>query len=170
MPVAITHSSVSGFQQTTLIPAHLRAYLFLTIEDVELVERIEWYRVAFDSVRDIFDELSSSSMAIKAIACTSYGLDWPFFSAKNAEIMQCDFTFLLDWADASVLLKMTLMRLNVPSTFPTKSLFELFSVIQLTYAGEEALIVQANWTMWSSIVNAGVVTVDKRSINHIIAP
>lgn len=86
--VAIKHFFVTEFLQATMIPAHHRAYVFLSLKDFQTLRRIGRYRTAFDSVRGIFPKLSSSVVAKRVIACASGCFSISFFNEKR-ELISC---------------------------------------------------------------------------------
>lgn len=80
--------------------------------------------------------------------------------------MHRDLAVLPGWAAASALPKEAPTQLNAPSTFPTESLLEPLLFIQFIFPGEEALLAKVKRILWNTTVNAGVATVDKRSIDE----
>lgn len=93
--VANMQLSVSLFLQTAIVPASLRVYVFLLMKVVETPRRISRYRAASASVKSIFPELLSISMAKKAIACLSSCFGMTLFNTKSAEIMDRGFAVML---------------------------------------------------------------------------
>lgn len=61
------------------------------------------------------------------------------------------------------------MHLKTPSTFPTKRFLELFYLIQCTFPGEEVLRAEGRRALSNLVVDAGVATVVKCSIEEDIA-
>lgn len=96
LSIVIKHLSVSEFLQAATISARQRMYVFLKSEKVEKLGRTGWHRSEFNSVRDIFSELSSSILAKKAIAYTSSGLFISSFSTIKAEFMHRGFAVVPD--------------------------------------------------------------------------
>lgn len=60
-------------------------------------------------------------------------------------------------------------QLRTPTTFSTQNLFELFSFIQPTFSGEDALLAERHQTLRSPAINDSITTVVMRSINEGIA-
>lgn len=99
------HSSVYAVLQAAMILACHRAYLFLAMEVVETLQRIDCYHTAFESVRCSFPELSSNSGTKMAITYASSGLRIAVFSLKEAWIMYCNSAVLLCRANESAFSK-----------------------------------------------------------------
>lgn len=59
-------------------------------------------------------------------------------------------------------------ELTALSRLPTESLLELFRFVRSNLSGGEALCVEEKQTLWNPIVNVGVATVDKRSIDEAL--
>lgn len=90
----IYHSSVYAILQAVIKPVYHRAYVFLSIKDVETLRSIGWYCAAFDYVRGIVSELSSSVVAMKAIAYARSCFGIFFFSVKKVGLMRSGFAIL----------------------------------------------------------------------------
>lgn len=81
------------------------------------------YRAAFNSMRSMSFEFSSSSMTKMDIACASSGLGMSFFISKKAEIKYRDFATLHDWIDVFAFPEKIFTQLKAPFTFSKKSFF-----------------------------------------------
>lgn len=146
-----------------------RAYVFFSIADVKTLRHIGWNRDEFDFVQAIFLWFSISVVAKKAISSASSRLGLFFLSATIAKLKHCSFAFLHGWADASTLPKELFTHLKAPSIFPTEALHELSCFAQSFFFCEEAICGERERTFWNPIVNADVVTADKRNIDEGIA-
>lgn len=58
------------------------------------------------------------------------------------------------------------MQLKGPTAFPTEILSALFSFIQSTSLGEEAICAEERRTTWDPTVNVGVITVEELIIEE----
>lgn len=114
------------FSKAAVTLAFYRQHVILSIDDVEIIRKIRWYRVAFDSVQGIFYELTNSFVRRKAIFCASSGFKSSFFGSKNAGSVHSRLVILVVWAAAPTVPKEVLTKLKAPSTLLTESLSELF--------------------------------------------
>lgn len=87
---------IFAFLQAAMMSARLLAYVFLSKKDIETLRCIYWNCAAFDSVRSNFPELSSCSVAKKAIPCVSSGFGVFSFIANKVELIHCVFAVLFD--------------------------------------------------------------------------
>lgn len=77
-----------------MIPPLYSEYVILSIVEVEKARRVCLYCTTFDSMQEVFSDLSGSDVATKAIAYASIGFGMSFFVPKNAEVLHCGFAVL----------------------------------------------------------------------------
>lgn len=114
---AYAYQSISAFLQAAGIPVLQRAYVLLSMEDLETIRRAVWYRASFYSAWGVFPKLSRSSVAKKNTACVSRAVGMSFFSAEKTNIVHHVFAVLSCWTYASALPLTVFMQLKAPSSF-----------------------------------------------------